>query len=189
MTELTDNAASRIESRVDHWVRRFVIDLELCPFAKHVVDSESIRYKVSPARSDLNLIADLEAELCLLQQNQDIATSLLIAPYMLQGFEEYLDFLDHAEHLLEESNFVSDFQLASFHPLYQFADTALDAPENFSNRAPYPVIHILRESQVELAVDAYGDASAIPARNILTLQKMGSIDLSNLMKKLLASST
>lgn len=187
-TQLTDDDTSAIERRVDTWVKEFVIALGICPFAKHAADNESVRYKVSTARTEPILMADLEAELFLLQHNGEIATSLLIIPLLLEGFEEYLDFLEQAEHLLEEANFIGIFQLASFHPLYQFAETAPDAPENFSNRAPYPVIHILRESQVELAIEAYGDTSTIPVKNIATLQKMGSRKLSKRLKELLTSS-
>lgn len=183
MKDETDNEVIQIERRIQQWVRGFVIDLELCPFAKHVIDNESVRYKVSKADDPLVLLSELEAELILLQQNQDIATSLLIAPFLFDEFEDYLDFLDKAQYLLEESQLIGIFQLASFHPHYRFLDTAQDALENFSNRSPYPIIHILREIQVEKAIDAYGDTSSIPMRNISVLQAISRDTLITLTEK------
>ena len=172
MDEKIESLIVTIESRLKKWVSKFVIELNLCPFAKHVVDAESVRYKVSMADTELDLMRDLESEFNLLEQNNDIATSLLVVPFLLEQFDDYLDFLDSAEQLLQDSELCGIYQLASFHPLYQFAGTAPNAPENFSNRAPFPTIHILRESQVEQAVKAYGDTSTIPTRNIAILKKM-----------------
>ena len=182
MDEITEIEVAKIEKRIDRWVRQFVVALEICPFAQHVIDNESVRYKVSTATSELDLMADLEAELHLLQDNPDLSTSLLITSSLLKEFNDYLDFLETAEQLLQDSHLAGVFQLASFHPNYQFEDTAPDALENFSNRSPYPVIHILRESQVDLAVSSYGDTSAIPTRNISLLQQLSEDELSQHMK-------
>lgn len=172
-----------IEQRVNSWVKEFVIKLNLCPFARHVLDNESIRYKVSESSSVVDTMMDLAAELELLQSNGDIDTSLLIIPSALSSFDDYLFFLDDAERLLTDLELVGTYQLASFHPNYQFSGTERNAAENYSNRSPYPIIHILRESQVEAAVNAYGDTNSIPVRNVSTLQKLGKQELEQQLKK------
>jgi hypothetical protein len=173
MDQDVNSKVIQIERSVERWLREFVIELGLCPFAKHVVDNESIRYKVVTSHNNLDALVDLESELVLLQLNQEIATSLLITPFVLNEFDDYLDFLESAQQLLEESQLLGVFQLASFHPQYQFSGTTPDAAENFSNRSPYPMIHILRESQVKTAIDTFGDPSTIPTRNIKALQVIG----------------
>ncbi len=183
MASNKENEIIQVENRVDLWIKEFVVGLGLCPFAKHVLDSESIRYKVSTARSDLELLVDFESELMLLQQNQELATTLLIIPRFLEDFDDYLELIDIAQHLLEDSQLIGVFQLASFHPHYQFAHTAPDASENYSNRSPYPIIHILRETQVKSAIEAFGDTSTIPAKNISALQKIDVETLLNLTNR------
>ena len=107
-----------------------------------------------------------------MQQNQELATSLLITAHLLEDFDDYLDFLEIAQQLLEDSELTGVFQLVSFHPQYQFTNTTPDALENFSNKSPYPIIHILRENQLQSAIEAFGDTSTIPTKNISVLRSM-----------------
>lgn len=155
------------------WVERAVIGLNLCPFARAVVDR--IRYRVSGARDVAQLAADLRGELQLLAQADPnrIETTLLIHPYVLQDFFDFNDFLDVADAAVAELGLIGEVQIASFHPAYRFADTHPDDIENCTNRSPYPTLHLLREASVERAVAGVPDPAAIYRRNIDTMRRLG----------------
>ncbi|WP_293776021.1 DUF1415 domain-containing protein [uncultured Oxalicibacterium sp.] len=157
------------------WLERAVIGLNLCPFAKAVHVKEQIRYTVSEATDTDHLLRDLETELLLLQQStpEDIDTTLLIAPLTLQDFLDYNDFLDIAEMQLDVFGLRGDIQIASFHPNYCFADSDIDDSANFTNRSPYPILHLLRESSIDRAVAAFPNAEQIYEHNIETMHKLG----------------
>ena len=157
------------------WLEKAVIGLNLCPFAKSVHVGNQIRYAVSDARSPEALLADLARELQTLAAADptEVETTLLIHPRVLDDFLVYNDFLDIADAAVEELGLTGTIQVASFHPQYQFADTEPDAIENYSNRSPYPMLHLLREESVERAVAAFPDAERIPDRNIETLRRIG----------------
>ena len=159
---------------VKHWLEETVIGLNLCPFAKREYDNDRVRFSISDATSEEQLLASLITELELLNKDDSIETSLLIHPGVLQNFYDYNDFLDVADGLLIEMNLEGTYQIASFHPDYQFADTDYDDVENYTNRSPYPILHIIREHSLELALAGYDDADKIPERNIALLKKMGS---------------
>lgn len=157
------------------WLERAVIGLELCPFAKAVHLKDQIRYVVSAADSEEALLADLLHELRLLADADPtrIETTLLIHPRVLGDFLDYNQFLDLADAAVDELDLDGILQVASFHPRYQFADSAPDEIANFSNRAPYPTLHLLREASVDRAVAAFPDAERIFERNIETLRRLG----------------
>jgi hypothetical protein len=157
------------------WLERAVIGLNLCPFAKAVFIKDQIRYVVSSAQTPEELLADLMAELELLQQADPdaIDTTLLIHPDALRDFLDYNDFLDVADAAVEELELDGEIQVASFHPEYQFAGTDIDDISNYTNRAPYPTLHLLREISVERAVDAFPEAAQIFDKNMRTLQRLG----------------
>jgi uncharacterized protein len=157
------------------WVQRAVIGLNLCPFAKAVEVRQQVRYAVSPASGAKALLADLKRELLHLVATNPVAldTTLLIAP---DGFAEFLDFnalLERADRLLQDLDLDGVVQIASLHPYYQFADTEANDITNFTNRAPYPTLHLLREDSVERAVAAFPRAEAIFETNMQTLQRLG----------------
>lgn len=157
------------------WLEQAVIGLNLCPFAKAVHIKQQIRYRVTRG-TDWNTLGEhLEEELALLAQSDadHIDTTLLIVPLALAQFDEYNDFLEWADRILERAGLEGVLQIASFHPKYQFAGTEPDDIENFSNRSPFPVLHLLRESSIDRAVAAYPEASAIYEKNIATLRKLG----------------
>lgn len=158
------------------WVRHAVIGLNLCPFAKAVEVKERIRYAVSEASDPETLCEDLRRELLDLHARlpEDIETTLLIHPCVLNDFFDYNDFLDIADALIEEMDLDGEIQIASFHPAYQFAGTAPHAVDNYTNRSPYPMLQLLRESSIEAATDAYPDADRIYERNIETLRALGA---------------
>jgi hypothetical protein len=155
------------------WVDGAVIGLNLCPFARAVADR--IRYRVSAATSADELLADLESELLLLRDADPkaIETTLLIHPHVLQDFLDFNDFLEVADAAVAALGLEGEIQIASFHPRYRFAGSAEDDIENYTNRAPYPTLHLLREASVERAVAACADPSSIYQRNIETMRQLG----------------
>ena len=157
------------------WIEKAVIGLNLCPFAKAVHVKDQIRYIVSDARDEEALLADLAMALEEIAQAspETIDTTLLIHPWVLNDFADYNDFLDIADAAVEELDLGGIIQVASFHPDYQFADTGPDDIENFSNRAPYPTLHLLREESVDKAVESFPEADAIYEKNIEMLRKIG----------------
>jgi len=157
------------------WISEAVIGLNLCPFAKAVYVKEQIRYVVSHAESEAELAAELLRELHYLHAGDPdvIDTTLLIHPHVLQDFLDYNGFLDVADEVLEDAALEGELQIASFHPDYQFSDAQPDDIDNFTNRSPYPVLHLLRESSIDRAVQAFPEASAIFERNIATMLDLG----------------
>lgn len=157
------------------WLEKAVIGLNLCPFAKAVHVKKQIRYVVSDATTPEELLGLLMDELQLLSdaEPEQIDTTLIIHPGVLTDFEDYNEFLDVADAALEDMDLVGELQVASFHPDYQFADTHKNDIENYTNRSPYPTLHLLREDSVERAVEAFPEASDIFDKNIDTLRTLG----------------
>ena len=164
----------KIITAVELWLQRFVIDLNLCPFARRVASQGNIRFSVSHALNEDELTQTLESELELLLATPAIETTLLIHPDVLNSFYDYNDYLNQAESLLNQKQFDGVFQIASFHPQYQFAGTATDDAENYSNRTPFPVLHLLREASVTKAIDDYPDIDMIPENNLQRLNEVSS---------------
>jgi hypothetical protein len=157
------------------WVERAVIGLNLCPFAKAVYVKNQIRYTVSEARTPEALLDDLLRELRSLSHAsaEDVDTTLLIHPHVLNDFLDYNDFLQVADAAVEELDLAGVLQVASFHPRYQFAGTAADDITNYTNRSPYPTLHLLREASVDQAVEAFPDAEEIYEKNVETMRRLG----------------
>jgi hypothetical protein len=157
------------------WLERAVIGLNLCPFAKAVHVKQQIHYIVSQAPSRVALRAELSQELrdlvALDAQVRD--TSLLIVPTLLPDFLDFNDFLAEADDVLAELDLDGVIQIASFHPDYQFAGTRADDITNFTNRAPYPTLHLIREASIDKAVAAFPEPEAIFETNMQTLEKLG----------------
>ena len=158
-----------------NWLERAVIGLNLCPFAKAVYVKEQVHYAVSMAQDDDALLADLQVELERLAEADPakIDTSLLIVPHHLADFLDFNDFLAHADALLVALELDEDYQIADFHPQYQFGGTNPDEMGNFTNRSPYPTLHLLREDSIDKAVEAFPEADAIFGANIQTLETLG----------------
>ena len=158
-----------------HWLLSAVIGLNLCPFAKSVYAKEQIKYVVSAATTDEQVLEELESELSALYESDPLRhdTTLVIVPQRFEDFLEFNYFLTRAGRLLKRMRLVGVFQIASFHPQFQFGDREADDIENYTNRAPYPVLHLLREDSVEKAVDAFPEASAIYERNQAVLRDLG----------------
>ena len=158
-----------------HWLEAVVIGLNLCPFAKAVYVKKQVRLVVSHARHADDLLEELDRELDLLVATpaDEIDTTLLIHPTLFEDFLDFNDFLEVAEGVVDEHELEGVVQLASFHPQFQFDGTEPDAISNYSNRAPFAILHLLREDSVERAVVAFPQTDAIFEQNIATLEKLG----------------
>jgi hypothetical protein len=157
------------------WVEKSVIGLNLCPFAESSYRANRVHFTVSEQRSAAGLLQELSTELQALAaaDPSDRETTLLIHPWVLADFTEYNDFLEVCDAAVAELNLEGELQVASFHPQYQFAESQPDDIENYTNRSPYPMLHLLREASVERAVAAAGDTEEIYRRNIRTLRALG----------------
>lgn len=164
-----------IISATKTWVERSVIGLNLCPFADIPYRGGRVRFHVSEQRSAAGLLKELSSELTHLAEADPLQceTTLLIHPWVLTDFIEYNNFLEVCDAAVAELELEGELQVASFHPQYQFAGTQPDDIENYTNRSPYPILHLLREASVERAVAAVGDPDGIYLRNIRTLRKLG----------------
>ncbi|MFO7567045.1 MAG: DUF1415 domain-containing protein [Enhygromyxa sp.] len=156
------------------WVERVVVGLDLCPFARGPLEGGRVRVAVTSCEDprELLTVVDDELDLLLGADAAEIETTLLVHPRCLTDFGEYNDFLDHADRLLELRELGGVVQIASFHPDYCFVDSAIDDPANFSNRSPYPMLHLLRESSVSRAVESHPDIEGVPSANMAKLRSM-----------------
>lgn len=172
---VTETRHAEIIAATRKWLERAVIGLNLCPFAKAVHVKGQVRYAVSTAQNEDALLDDLERELKFLAENapDDTDTTLLITPDVLAGFDDFANFLDLVEVVLRTQGLVGVLQVASFHPDYVFADAEPDDVANYTNRAPYPTLHLLREASLARATAAFPDAADIYGRNIETLNELG----------------
>jgi len=157
------------------WLERAVIGLNLCPFAKAVHAKQQIHYALSQARSLNELCEELGAQLReLVKLTADVReTTLLIVPTVLQDFLDFNEFLAEANEVLIGLDLEGVIQIASFHPDYQFAGTRTDDITNFTNRSPYPILHLIREASIDRAVEAFPDPQAIFQTNMQTLENLG----------------
>ena len=164
-----------ILAKTKQWLEAAVIGLNLCPFAKVVYVKNQVRLVVSKARHADDLLEELDRELDLLVATpaSEIDTTLLIHPTLFDDFLDFNDFLEIAEGVVEEHGLEGVIQLASFHPKFQFDGTEVDDISNYTNRAPFAILHLLREDSVDRAVEAFPQADAIFDTNIATLEKLG----------------
>ena len=167
------------ESHIRAWLKEFVVGLNLCPFARPLLGADNLRIAVCEETAPDLLLRAYLLELDLLQNRseQEIATTLLAFPHALADFQDYLQFLDLAQDLLMQSGLEGLVQLASFHPQYLFEGEKESAASHYSNRAPYPLIHLLREDMLSRVLDDYTDPDQIPDRNIETLSDIGVDEL------------
>ena len=167
---------------VRRWVETIVVDLNLCPFAKRELVKNRVRFAVTQAITEEQLLSALQSELELLSTEPAIETTLLIHPDVLHDFYDYNQFLSYAEGLLLQMKLEGVFQIASFHPDYQFAGTDSADAENYTNRSPYPMLHLIREESLERAIAAYPDVDKIPLRNTELMSILGEDKLQRLLQ-------
>jgi hypothetical protein len=166
------------QSVIDHtrrWISEMVIGLDLCPFARRVFEADTIRYVVTAAEDEKTLLADLARELkaLVVSPMESVETTLLIHPCAFVNFLDYNDFLGDAERCVEDLGLRGVLQIASFHPDYQFANTDAEAAENYTNRSPYPMLHLLREESITAIAGDPHELLAIPRRNVHILRALG----------------
>lgn len=157
----------KIVADVARWLNEVVIGLNLCPFSGKPTRENRVRFFVSHATDDELLLQDLQQEMELLDEKpaNEIETTLVIVPNHLQDFFDYNQFLNWTQQLLKRNRWVGVYQLATFHPHYCFAHAELDDAENLTNRAPYPILHIIREASLEKALEYFADVEEIPEVN------------------------
>ena len=177
---------AEVERKTLGWVKDFVVGLNLCPFARPLLASDALRVTVCEA-TEFEIVAGAlldEIELIQRTSEAEIATTLVVFPNALQRFDDYLVFLEGAQQLIEEMDLLGALQLASFHPDYQFAGEPIEAASHFTNRAPFPMIHLLREEMVTRALEAYPNPEQIPERNIQKLEDLGRERLQQMLTSL-----
>jgi len=172
ITALSDQVKECALNETKRWLLEFVIGHNLCPFARKPFESDQIRFICSDALEDSDLLQALAQEFELLLSDSAIETTLLIVPNALETFTTYWDFIEGAEALIERLGLEGVLQIATFHPQYQFEGTEPDAPENQTNRSPYPLIHILREESLSKAIKNYPDVNKIPERNVNLMNRL-----------------
>ena len=167
--------SDEIIAATHRWLERSVIGLNLCPFAEGVYRGGRVRMRVSDSRSASGLLAELRSELTGLHAADpgQCETTLLIHPWVLADFVEYNDFLEVCEAAIVELGLEGELQVESFHPRYQFEGTESEDIENYTNRSPYPMLHLLREASIERAIAAVPDIDEVYRRNIRTLRGLG----------------
>ncbi|MCW9006585.1 MAG: DUF1415 domain-containing protein [Marinobacter sp.] len=180
---------TEVISATRKWVENVVVGYNLCPFAKRELVRNRLRFVVSEAETEDELLQALHSELQRLEDEPEIETTLLIHPGVLQDFGPYNEFLDAADGLLAYLDMEGVYQIASFHPDYRFAGTEPDAAENYTNRSPFPMLHLLREASLEAAIDSYPDVDGIPQRNIELMNELGSEKMRSILRSCLDEST
>jgi uncharacterized protein len=191
--ELAEDAENReIENAARNWLEQIVIGLNLCPFAERPVRTNKLRIHVVRGNDEHVLLSSMLCAL-FLQKEQLGTTTLVVCPEChANDFTEYLNVLNKMEALLEEHDLTGVLQIAPFHPLFEFEGSSSSSSssvhvDNYTNRAPYPIFHILREDEVERAVEMLqGDAGRVWKRNVRLLETMhkelGAQDFEQVMK-------
>lgn len=162
------------QSVTENWVKQVIMKFNLCPFARREVERGSIRYAVLEEQKPNAVLLALLAECALLDRDPTVETTLVILPRGFEGFYAYLDLVDLAEEMLLEQGYEGKYQLASFHPDYCFEGEAQDDAANYTNRSPYPTLHLIREASMEKVLAEYPNPEAIPERNVEFARRKGA---------------
>jgi hypothetical protein len=163
----------KIIRQTKNWISEVVIGLNLCPFAAQPFNDNRIEYIVSDNDDTEQDLQELAVCFSILENRVEIETILLIFPQAYKKFDDYLELLYLANLLLDDLSFSGIYQLASFHPEYHFEDSGINDASNFSNRSPYPMLHILREKSIERAIKSYNHVEKIPEINVKNLEAIG----------------
>lgn len=170
-----------VKAATETWLQSVIIDYGICPFAKRELERGRIYFSVNHDTSIEQCLLHLMYECNRLDAEPDIETTLLIYANTFEAFDNYLDFLEIAEALLQEQGYEGIYQLASFHPDYCFQGANQDDAANYTNRSPYPMLHLLRETSIEQAIADYPDPENIPQHNIELTQKLGLAKMQSLL--------
>lgn len=162
------------------WVKDFIVTLNVCPFAKREVEKESVRCVVVRSKKIDVALEELMSEIQWLDEHSETETTLLVFPTLFKDFHRYLDFVETAENLMFNQGCEGVYQLATFHPDYCFSGAEPDDVSNYTNRSPYPMLHILREESLDKAIEFYGDTTDIPNQNIIKMETLGKHKLDSI---------
>ena len=168
-----ETSVNEIISATQNWIEQVVIDLNFCPFAAKPYKSGAINYKVIQSALTKNILIALMQECYRLNEDFATETSLLILPQGFADFQKYLELVDISEQLMKKEGFEGIYQLASFHPRYIFAGSHENDPTNYTNRALFPMLHILREDLLEEAIKKHKDVGLIPEKNMAKANQLG----------------
>jgi hypothetical protein len=174
-------------TEVEHtrqWIEQVIVELNFCPFAKKELINNTIYYYLSTQKKLKLALTEVLEQCFYLQNNPQIETSLIIYNQGFKSFEQYLELVDYANELLFDSEFEGVFQLASFHPDYYFEGGDMNDAENYTNRSPYPVIHLLREDSLTRVLSTYKNPENIPENNIALAQEKGNNYFEEILKKI-----
>ena len=164
----------KIISQTKKWINDVVVGCNFCPFAAREVKQNKVHYQVEPA-TELSICLESFLQECIrLDKEVMIETTLLIFPNAFPSFDDFLDLVGHAEDILKQKGYEGIYQVASFHPLYRFADSANDDAANYTNRSVYPMLQLLREDRIEQAIERYTDPEKIPERNVRFAREKGT---------------
>jgi hypothetical protein len=178
-TQLRDD---EVVAAVKSWIDKVIVGLNFCPFAKKEMQRNTVRYAICPTTQVKDALSHLLEELALLDQQGEIQTTLLIFPLGFVDFERYLDMLELANSLIGQGGYSGIYQVASFHPDYCFDGEDKNDAANYTNRSPYPILHILRESSIEAVLQHYPEPENIPENNIAKARELGASFLQALIK-------
>ncbi|MBP6184427.1 MAG: DUF1415 domain-containing protein [Saprospiraceae bacterium] len=165
-----------------NWIQKVVIGLNFCPFAAKPFLKDAIRYTIHSPATLQSALEQLARELDVLDHQSEITTGFLIFPDGFADFFDYLDLVELAEELLADLDYEGVYQVASFHPDYQFAGNEKEDPANYTNRSPYPMLHLIREDSITEALEHFSDPENIPEQNRLTAQEKGLATMKALRK-------
>ena len=171
----------RLIVTTQNWLKTIIIAYNICPFAKRELERGSIRFSSNHDTEIESCLLKLMLECDRLDTDSCVETTLLIYGSAFTAFDDYLDFLELAETLLIEQGYEGIYQLASFHPDYCFEGAEPDDPANYTNRSPYPMLHLLREASIERAVATYPHPENIPQRNIELTRELGLVKMQTLL--------
>ncbi len=180
--------ASQIIAATRRWIETVIVKYNFCPFARKELERHSIRYSISDSVSFKAITAMVLEECIHLDNNPDTATTLLIIPEGCDDFECYLDLVDSIQSKIIDRRYEGIYQLASFHPQYCFADSDEEDAANYTNRAPYPTIHLIREADITQALADYPQPEQIPEKNIALTRRKGKQQMAALLAACLHSS-
>jgi len=170
------------QKQVENWLRDVVLGLNLCPFAEWPVKENLVKFSISSAEKDEDILEELKREFAYLDEVSPsvVETTLLVLPTQLSDFYQYNDFLDKVDALIIDLDREGIYQVASFHPDYQFAGTGPDDKENLTNRSPFPIFHIIREQSLETAIATYPDIHNVPKNNIERILSLDKAQIKSL---------
>lgn len=180
---ISSDPQNHIIQQIQCWLKSIIIELNLCPFAQREFINDRIRYQLCDATTLDFALLSLADECQYLDEHADTETTLLIFSDYFNHFDDFLELIEYADLLIDELNYRGTYQLAHFHPDYCFDGVAADDASNFTNRAPWPVLHILREDSLQKAIDSHPDINSIPDNNIKLARQLGSDKMQALLNK------